>query len=170
MRQIAIAVLSISLLSVTAEANQQPVVSVSSEPTGLTVESKAGKKIIPGIDVYADGFVAIRRYNGSEATKRLDKKAVDALLESLERTRFYKVSEDSFNAEVDKSHRPGEAERIFITDCPFWTLRIRHGGVTRSTKFYGLWDMAEHYPKSKQLKTLKEAFLMAYSAVGEKPF
>jgi len=30
--------------------------------------------------------------------------------------------------------------------------------------------MAEHYPQIKQLKTLKDAFLMVYSAVGEEPF
>jgi len=29
--------------------------------------------------------------------------------------------------------------------------------------------MADHYPQIKQLKTLKDAFLMVYSAVDEEP-
>jgi hypothetical protein len=152
-------------------ATEHPVVSLSSEPTGLTVQSrKSGKKMIPGIDVYSDGAVAIRRYDGSEATKRIDTASVEKLLASLERSKFYKVTEDSFDAELSTSQRPGEAERIIITDCPIWSLRIRHSGSTRGTKFYGLWDKAQYYPRSKQLNRLKGAFLMVYSAVGEKPF
>lgn len=159
------------LLPVSSPAKERSVVSVSSEPTGLTVKSqRSGKKIIPGIDIYSDGTVLVRRYDGSEAIMHLDRAAVDTLLQSLDRTRFYKITEDSFHAEVDKSHRSGEVERIVMTDCPIWTIRTRNAGVTRSTKFYGLWDMAEHYPHIKQLNTLKDAFLMVYSAVGEKPF
>jgi hypothetical protein len=171
MRHVLALSLAASLLALTSTAKEQPVVSVSSEPTGLTVKSqRSGKKIIPGIDIHSDGTVLVRRYDGSEASKHIDRTAVETLLRSLDRTRFYKISEDSFNTEVDSSHRPGEVERIVITDCPIWTIRTRNGGVTRSTKFYGLWEMTEHYPNIKQLKTLKDAFLMVYSAVGEKPF
>ena len=97
--------------------------SVSSNPTGLTVKSqRSGKKIIPGIDIYSEGTVLNRRYDGSEATKRIDKTAVETLLQSLNRTRFYKITEDSFNAEVNSSHSPGEVDKIVITDCPIWTI------------------------------------------------
>jgi hypothetical protein len=171
MRFVVLAGFAAMLLAVTSPGKEGSIVSVSSEPTGLTVKSqRSGKKIIPGIDIYSDGTVLVRRYDGSEASKHIDRTAVETLLRSLDRTRFYKISEDSFNTEVDSSHRPGEVERIVITDCPIWTIRTRNGGVTRSTKFYGLWEMAEHYPNIKQLKTLKDAFLMVYSAVGEKPF
>jgi hypothetical protein len=140
MRFVILAGFAVMLLAVTSRTKERSIVSVSSEPTGLTVKSQ-----------------------------RSGKTAVETLLRSLDRTRFYKITEDSFNAEVDSSHRPGEVERIVITDCPIWTLRTRNGGITRLTKFYGLWEMAEHYPNIKQLKTLQDAFLMVYSTVGEKP-
>ena len=57
-----------------------------------------------------------------------------------------------------------------ITDCPIWGLWTRVGGVTRSTKYYALWEMAEHYPKNQQLKTLRNAILQVYAAVGEKVY
>jgi hypothetical protein len=171
MRLVVIAGVLPVLLAVTSPAKERPVVSVSSKPTGLTIKSqKSVKKMIPGIDIYSDGTVLVRRYDGSEATKHIDSTAVETLLQSLDQTRFYKITKKSFNAELDSSHRPGEVERIIITDCPIWTIRTRHAGITRSTKFYGLWEMAEHYPHIKQLKTLKDAFLAVYSAVGEKPF
>lgn len=166
-----VAALAAILLASIGPAKQQPVVSASSEPSGLTVESqKKGKKMIPGVDIYSDGTVTVRRYDGSEARKRIDRKIVENLVNSLERTRFYLVTEDTFYKEVDKSHRPGEAERIIITDCPTWTLRVVHSSIVRTTQFYGLWDKAELYPRSKELKKLKDAFLMVYSTVGEKPF
>ena len=171
MRLVVVAGFAAILLAAASSATERSVVSVSSEPTGLTVTSqRSGKKIIPGIDIYSDGTVLIRRYDGSEASKHIDKTAVETLLQSLNRTGFYKITEDSFNTEINSSHPPGEAERIVITDCPVWTIHTRNAGVTRSTKFYGLWEMGEHYPQIKQLKTLKNAFLMVYSAVGEEPF
>jgi hypothetical protein len=45
---------------------------------------------------------------------------------------------------------------------------VRQGRITHSTTFYGLWEMAAHYPKSKQLKLLKSAILDVYAAVDEK--
>lgn len=171
MRHTAIAIVAASLLTITSAAARGSIVSVSSEPTGLTVESrKTGKKMIPGIDIYSDGAVAVRRYDGSEATKYIDIRAVDQLLRSLERSNFYKVTEDSFHAEVDASQRPGTTERIIITDCPIWTIRVRQGHATHSTTFYGLWEMSEHYRRSKQLKLLKDAILKVYAAVGEKVY
>jgi hypothetical protein len=169
MRFVVIAGLAVWLLAITSCAKEGSVVSVSSEPTGLTVKSqKSGRKIIPGIDIYSDGRVLVRRYDGSEATKHIDRTAVETLLRSLDDTRFYKITEDSFNTEVNKANPPGEVERIVVTDCPVWRIRTRNAGVTHSTKFYGLWEMAEHYPNIEQLKTLKGAILMVYSAVGEK--
>jgi hypothetical protein len=171
MRLVAAAELAAMLLAVSAAAKERPVVSVSSEPTGLTVKSqKSGKKIIPGIDIYSDGTVIVRRYDGSEATKHIDKTAVETLLQSLDTTRFYTISEKPFNSEVNKSNPSGEVERMVVTDCPIWRIRTRDAGGTHSTKFYGLWEMAEYYPNIKALKTLKDAILMVYSAVGEKPF
>jgi hypothetical protein len=170
MRSFLLAAVTIILLPWSSSAKEAPVVSLSSEPTGLTVKSKSGKKIVPGIDIYSDGAVAVRRYDGSEARKGIDTSALETLLDRLERTRFYNITEDSFDAEFDASRRPGEWSKMFITDCPIWTLQIRQAGRTRSTKFYGLWDLAEHYPRSKELKRLKNAFMMVYSAVGEKPF
>jgi len=169
MRFAVIAGLAVSLLAITSWAKEGSVVSVSSEPTGLTVKSqKSGKKIIPGVDIYSDGKVIVRRYDGSEATKHIDKPAVEKLLRSLDSTKFYKVTEESFDAEVNKSNPPGEVERIVVTDSVVWRIRTRNAGVTHSTKFYGLWEMAEHYPNIEQLKTLRGAILMVYSAVGEK--
>jgi len=158
------------LLAASTPVKERWVVRVSSEPTGLTVTSqKTGKKIVPGIDIYSGGTVIVRRYNGSEATKHIDKPAVETLLKSLDSTRFYKVTEESFDVEVNKSNPPGEVERIVVTDSPVWRIRTRNAGITHSTKFYGLWEMAEHYPNIEQLKTLKNAILMVYSAVGEEP-
>jgi hypothetical protein len=162
--------LTTMLLVASTPATERLVVRVSSEPTGLTVKSqKSGKKIIPGVDIYSDGKVIVRRYDGSEATKHIDKPAIEKLLRSLDSTKFYKVTEESFDGEVNKSNPPGEVERIVVTDSVVWCIRTRNAGVTHSTKFYGLWEMAEHYPNIEQLKTLKDAILMVYSAVGEKP-
>jgi len=123
MRLIVIAGFVAILLATTSSAKERSIVSVSSNPTGLTVKSqRSGKKIIPGIDIYSEGTVLNRRYDGSEATKRIDKTAVETLLQSLNRTRFYKITEDSFNAEVNSSHSPGEVDKIVITDCPIWTI------------------------------------------------
>jgi hypothetical protein len=159
--------LAFSLLTLTCAAKQQPVVSVSSDPSGLTVESqKTRKKMIPGVDIYSDGSVIVRHYDGSEATKRIDIAAVDRLRESLVRSKFYRVTEASFAAEVDASQRPGTTERTVITDCPTWTLRVSDGDTKHSTSFYGLWEMSKHYRTSKQLKLLKDAILKVYAAVG----
>ena len=109
MRLVVVAGFTAILLAATSSAKERSVVSVSSEPTGLTVKSqRSGKKIIPGIDIYSDGTVLLRRYDGSEATKHIDKTAVETLLQSLNRTRFYKITEDSFNTEVNSSHPPGK--------------------------------------------------------------
>jgi hypothetical protein len=156
MRFVVLAAFAAMLLAVTSPAKEGSLVSVSSKPTGLTVKSqRTGKKIIPGIDIYSDGTVLVRRYDGSEASKHIDRTAIETLLRSLDRTRFYKITEDSFNTEVDSSHRPGEVERIVITDCPIWTIRTRNGGVTHSTKFYGLWEIAEHYPQYQTAKDIE---------------
>jgi hypothetical protein len=171
MRRVIAVALSAGLFALSSDAKEQPVISAFSEPTGLTVESqKTGKKIIPGIDIYPDGTVAVRRYDGSEATKHIDPKAVRRLAASLACTNFYKITEDSFEAELARAEKGGVTERIVITDCPIWGLRTRVGGVTRSTKYNALWEMAEHYPKNQQLKTLKDAILQVYAAVGEKVY
>jgi hypothetical protein len=171
MRHVIAIALSAGLFTLSSDAKEQPVISASSEPTGLTVESqKTGKKIIPGIDIYSDGTVAVRRYDGSEATKHIDPEAVRRLAASLARTNFYQVTEDSFDAELARAQKDGVTERVVVTDCPIWGLRTRVGRVTRSTKYYALWEMAEHYPKNQQLKTLKNAILQVYEAVGEKVY
>ena len=171
MRHVIAAALSVGLCALSSDAKEQPIISASSEPTGLTVESqKTGKKIIPGIDMYSDGRVAIRRYDGSEATKHIDPEAVRHLAASVARTKFYEITEDSFNAELARAEKGGVTERIVITDCPIWGLRTHINGVTRSTKYYGLWEMSEHYPRNRQLKTLKDAILQVYAAVGEKVY
>lgn len=167
--------LATGLLTLTSAAAQQPVISISSEPTGLTVESqKTGKKMIPGIDIYSDGRVAVRRYAGSQSVKRIDGKTVEQLYQELLKSKFYRVTEDSFHAELDAAHPAGTTERtterIAITDCPIWSLRIQRRDAVRSTKFYGLWDMAEYYPRNKQLKILRDAILRVYAAVGEKVY
>jgi hypothetical protein len=142
MRCLLLTAVALPLVLEISAAKESPVISLSSEPTGLTVKSKSGEQIIPGIDIYSDGRVAIRRYDGSEATKRLAKDAIQKLLDRLERTRFYNITEESFDAEFYASQRPREVDgtftttsRIFITDCPIWTLQILHAGVRRSTKF-----------------------------------
>jgi hypothetical protein len=171
MRHVLAVAISAGLFALSSDAKEQPVISAFSEPTGLTVESqKTGKKIIPGIDIYSDGTVAVRRYDGSEAPKHIDLGAVRRLAASLARTNFYKVTEDSFDAELARAEKGGVTERIVITDCPVWGLRTRVGGITHSTKYYALWEMAEHYPKNQQLKTLKDAILQVYAAVGEKVY
>jgi hypothetical protein len=171
MRHVIAVALSAGLFAISCDAKDQPVISASSEPTGLAVESqKTGKIIIPGIDIYSDGMVAVRRYDGSEATKHIDPDAVRRLAASLARTNFYKVTEDSFEAELARAEKGGVTERTVITDCPTWGLRTSVGGVTRSTKYYALWEMAERYPKNQQLKTLKKAILQVYAAVGEKVY
>ena len=129
MRRVLAVALAASLFAPVGVAKEQPVVSVSSEPTGLTVESqKDGKKLIPGIDIYSDGSVAIRRYDGSEATKQIDAGAVHRLLAALARTNFYKVTEDSFHSELASADKGGTTERVVITDCPVWSLRTQVGG------------------------------------------
>jgi hypothetical protein len=171
MRHVIAVALSVGLFALSGDAKEQPIIGASSEPTGLTVESqKTGKKIIPGIDIYSDGTVAVRRYDGSEATKHIGPEAVRRLGASLVRTNFYKVTEESFDAELARAEKGGVTERVVITDCPIWALRTRVGGITRSTKYYALWEMAEHYPKNQQLKTLKDAILQVYAAVGEKVY
>jgi hypothetical protein len=97
MRHVVAALVS-TMLALSSAAKGPPVVSISSEPTGLTVHSKTGEKIVPGIDIYSDGLVFIRRYNGSKARKHIDRSRIDLLLRSLARTRFYEVTEDSFDA------------------------------------------------------------------------
>jgi hypothetical protein len=171
MRHAITAALLLPLSALSSLAREQPVISASSEPMGLTVESqKTRKEMIPGIDIFSDGRVSVRRYDGYEATKHIDPEVVRRLAASLMRTRFYKVTEDSFEAELARAQKDGVTERTVITDCPVWGLRVRLGGVTRSTKYYALWEMAEHYPKNRQLKTLKDAILQVYAAVGEKVY
>jgi hypothetical protein len=167
MRATLATILFVGLFAVNSGAKEEPVISASSDPTGLTVESqKSGKKIIPGIDIYSDGSVAIRRYDGSEATKHIAPEAVRHLAASLARTKFYEITEDSFSAELARAQKGGVTKRIVITDCPIWGLRACINGVTRSTKYYGFWEMSEHYPTNRQLKTLKDAILQVYAAVG----
>jgi hypothetical protein len=159
MRSVVVAGFAAMSLAVTAPAKERSVVSVSSEPTGLTVKSqRSGKKMIPGIDIYSDGTVLVRRYDGSEATKHIDRTAVETLLQSLERTRFDKITEDSFNAEVDSSHRPGEVERIVITDCPVWTVRTRHAGVRDLRSFMGCGKWRSIIPISNSSRHCRAPF------------
>jgi hypothetical protein len=77
-------------------AKELPVISVTSKPTGRLIAA------VPRWDLYSNGSVAIRRYDGTRRTKRVDSAKVAALLQKLEKLGFYRITSKSVEASVEK--------------------------------------------------------------------
>ena len=150
-------------------AKEPPVISVAYLTSARRFFSAVTEKqITPGIDIYSDGLVSIRRFDGTEQTKYIKAEHVQPLVDSLEKTKFYEISEDSFRAAVNKSRADGASERISITDLATTKISVRTGRTMHTTEFNGINEYAKEYPKIQQLKILRRAISMVYKAAEEK--
>ena len=96
MRRVTYALL-ISAASVFAShAKEPPVVTVTSKPTGRSISA------VPKWELYSDGTVSIRRYDGTKRTKRIAQAKVEALLKKLDKLGFYRITNQSVDASIDK--------------------------------------------------------------------
>jgi hypothetical protein len=152
-----------------SHAKELPVISVTSKPTGRLIAA------VPRWDLFSDGSVAIRTYDGSRRTKRIDSAKVAALLKKLENLGFYRISSKSVEASVEKfttktvrtpQGASAEVERVIVTDCDLSTISVRHGGKLHTVRYYAVEEMAEYYPKATDLNILKKSLSEFYKIVG----
>jgi hypothetical protein len=161
----------ISLTTVFAShAKELPVITVTSKPTGRLISA------VPRWEMYSDGAVSIRRYDGTKRTKHIALAKVEALLRKLDELGFYRITKQSVDASIDKSTTKmtrtsqgatAEVERIVITDQELSTISVRHGGKRHTVSYYAVEEMAEHYPKAADLGILKKALSEFYKTVGD---
>src|SRR5919197_5597410 len=134
--------LLISLTTVFAShAKELPVITVTSKPTGRLISA------VPRWQLYSDGAISIRRYDGTKRTKRIAPAKVEALLRKLDKLGFYRITKQSVDASIDKfttkitRTSPGptaEVERIVITDQELSTISVRHAGKAHTVSYYAV--------------------------------
>jgi hypothetical protein len=163
--------LLISLTTVFAgHVKEVPVITVTSKPTGRLISA------VPEWELYSDGAVSIRRYDGTRRTKHIAPAKVEALLRKLDKLGFYRITNKSVDASIDKfttkmtrtsQGATAEVERIVITDCDLSSISVRHAGKRHAVTYYAVDEMAEHYPKAADLGILKKALSEFYKTVGD---
>src|ERR1044072_810717 len=125
MRRITYALLISAASVLASHAKEPPVITVTSKPTGRLISA------VPKWELYSDGTVSIRRYDGTKRTKRIAQAKVEALLKKLDNLGFYCITNQSVDASIDKfttkmtrtSHGvTAEVERVVITDCDLSTI------------------------------------------------
>lgn len=153
-----------------SHAKELPVISVTSKPTGRLITA------VPRWDLYSDGSVSIRRYDGARRAKSIDAVKVAALLKKLEKLGFYRITSESVEASIEKFTTrttrtsqgvAAEVERIVITDCDLSTISVRRAGRLHTVTYYAVDEMAEHYPKATDLNILKKSLSEFYKTVGD---
>jgi hypothetical protein len=164
-------VLLISAASLFAShAKELPVITVTSKPTGRLITS------VPQWELYSDGSVSIRRYDGTKRRKSIDPANVATLLKKLDKLGLYRITSQSVEASIEKfttkttrasQGAAAEVERIVITDCNLSTISVRHAGKPHTVTYYAVEEMAEHYPKATDLVILKKALSEFYKTVGD---
>jgi hypothetical protein len=153
-----------------SHAKELLVISVTSKPTGRLIAA------VPKWDLYSDGSVAIRRYDGARRTKRIDSAKVAALIKKLEKLGFYRITSKSVEASVEKfttktvrtsQGATAEVERVVITDCDLSTMSVRRAGKLHTVTYYAVEQMAEYYPKASDLNILKKSLSEFYKIVDD---
>ena len=131
MRRITYALLISAASVLASHAKEPPVITVTSKPTGRLISA------VPKWELYSDGTVSIRRYDGTKRTKRIAQAKVEAFLKKLDKLGFYRITNQSVDASIDKfttkmtrtSHGvTAEVERVVITDCDLSTIAVRRAG------------------------------------------
>ena len=154
-----------TLTAVASPAKRSPLIRVTSEPTGRLWATFT-------VNLHADGYVSVQDYDGTKRTKNIGIAKVGALLNRLEKLGFYRITNESVDNSIQKvttktaQGAPAEVERLLITDCDTSTISVRRGAGTHIVKFYGVEQMAEHYPKAADLQILRKALSEVYKAVG----
>jgi hypothetical protein len=163
--------LLISAASVFAtHAKDLPAITVTSKPTGRLISA------VPKWELYSDGAVSIRKYDGTKRTKRIAPAKVEALLKKVDKLGFYRITNQSVEASIGKfttkmtrtsEGATAEVERIVITDCDLSTISVRRAGKRHTVTYYAVEEMAEHYPKAADLGILKKALSEFYKTIGD---
>jgi len=170
MRRISCALLISAASVLASHAKEPPVITVTSKPTGRLISA------VPKWELYSDGAVSIRRYDGTKRTKRIAQAKVEAFLKKLDKLGFYRITNQSVDASIDKfttkmtrtSHGvTAEVERVVITDCDLSTIAVRRAGKQHTVAYYAVEEMAGHYPKATDLGILKKALSEFYKTVGD---
>src|SRR6266567_2955002 len=135
-------VLLISAASLCAtHAKEIPVITVTSKLTGRLITS------VPRWELYSDGSVSIRRYDGTKRRKRIDPTNVATLLEKLDKLGFYRITSQSVEASIEKfttkttrtsQGATAEVERIVITDCNLSTISVRRAATPHTVTYYAV--------------------------------
>jgi hypothetical protein len=170
MRRVTYALLISAASVLASHAKELPVITVTSKPTGRLISA------VPKWELYSDGTVSIRRYDGTKRTKRIAQAKVEALLRRLDKLGFYRITNQSVDASINKfttkmtrtsQGATAEVERIVITDCDLSTIAVRRAGKRHTVTYYAVEEMAEHYPKAADLGILKKALSEFYKTVGD---
>jgi hypothetical protein len=107
----------------------------------------------------------------------LNPNRVSALLTKLERLGFYRITDQTVQASIEKlttkttvtAHgQQAEGERVVITDCDLSTISVRRGPKSHTVTFYAVDETAKEFPKAGDLNVLKKAIDEVYKALGEK--
>jgi hypothetical protein len=147
------------------------VVRVTAKPTGREVVS------VPTVELYSNGFVSIRNYDGTKRTKMVDPKRVSALLAKFQKLGFYRVTAQTVQASIEQAANPrigtrrtgtAEVKKIVITDCDISTISVRRGAKVHTITFYAVDEMAKEYPKATDLNIVRKAITAVYDTVNAK--
>ena len=145
-------------------------ITVTSKPTGRLITA------VPRWELYSNGSVSIRLYDGARRTKTIDSAKIAALLKKLDKLGFYRITSQSVEASIDKftpktirtsQGVAAEVERVVVTDCDLSTISVRRAGKPHTVTFYAVEEMAKHYPKATDLNILKKSLAEFYRAVGD---
>ena len=129
----------------------------------------------PIIDLGSTTSAALYRYSAAmrqRSTKAIDPAGVSRLLSRLSKIGFYRITEQSVDASIDKvsirtTKDGATAGRIFVTDCATATLSVRDRERTHRVSYYAVEEMAKYYPKATDLSILKKAIDEVLKAVRE---
>lgn len=157
----------------------QPVISVEERLVIPPVTSRrSGRSMNPGIDIFADGRCAIRKFNGSELEKRLSPANVRGLLEFFENEGLFSVSNASIERAIDRALTPATEKssdgnlrvpirlRAKISDCTETFISARNGAGSVQISRYALCFEVTEYPTVAELRTVQKCVDRVYDIVG----
>jgi hypothetical protein len=147
-----------------AEPELSPlVISVSERNDIFPARSKASGEIIaPGVEVYLDGTVTIKRRSGLEIVRHLAPARVQELLKFLEREKLFEITPKRMKEEFDR------APSSLATDQATTTLFAVSAGRKVTLSQYGL-ALAVQYLDSPSVQVMYRCTEKIYQTAGERP-
>jgi len=154
-------------------ADGQPAISVQLDLTGRRIISpQTGVDMIPGVDIYADGLCTIRRFDGTEAQRRISQCQIAALVRFFETERVLGLTDAAIEQAIssDIRHQLEQSNSVSMVGSTHQIrtqLVIRQPTLLTQVSRYGLSDEIKSHPSAWELVAVERCVGKIYETLCE---